>query len=343
MSSYGAAPIGTGSYVPEKVLTNTDLEEFVETSDEWIRTRTGIHERRIAADDEPTSTLGAKAAEHALHAADIDASQLDLIIVATLSPDTPFPNTGCHLQRQIQAMNAACFSIEAACSGFLFALETAANFLRNGMYKHVLVVGAEKMSSVVNWQDRSTCVLFGDGAGAVVLSRVPAEHECLLASEMGSNGHHSDLLYIPAGGSAQPVTPEAMEKGLHYLHMNGREIFKLAVGAMADACSKVLSQAGTSSDQIRWLIPHQANTRILASVGKRLGVPPESVFMNLHKYGNTSAATIPLCLDEVVRNNQVDEGEHLLLTAFGGGLTWGAQLLRWPHPAPGTPQNDKTN
>ncbi len=276
MNSHGSTIAGTGSYVPEKVLTNADLEEMVETSDEWIRTRTGIRKRHIAGADQATSDLARVASERALQAADTSAQELDLIIVATLSPDTPFPNTACHLQRKLGSPNAACFSLEAACSGFLYALETGSSLMKTGTYRRVLVVGAEKMSSILNWNDRGTCVLFGDGAGAVVLA--PGE-EMLLDSELGADGNYSDLLSVPGGGSAMPPSSEVLAEGKQYLHMNGREIFKLAVGAMADSCSRVLKRTGVSVEQVRWLVPHQANTRIINAVGKRLGFDKESLSM----------------------------------------------------------------
>ncbi len=329
MERYGITIAGTGSYAPERVLTNHDLEQMVETSDEWIQTRTGIRERHIAGPDQATSDLAAEAARRALENAGVAADDLDLIIVATLSPDNPFPNTACHVQRKLAAPNAACFSLEAACSGFLYALEVGSSMLRGGGYRNALIVGAEKMSTYVDWEDRNTCVLFGDGAGAVVLKRVEADLDSLLACHLGADGRFTDLLHVPAGGSAMPLTAERLDDRLQYIKMNGREIFKLAVNAMVEACGTVLDKAGIGIDQIRWLVPHQANTRIIQAVGKRLNIAEERVFMNLSRYGNTSAATIPLCLDEIARNGQVQSGDYVLLTAFGGGLTWGSLLLRW--------------
>lgn len=329
MSEYGVRITGTGSYLPETVVTNADLERMVDTSDEWIRTRTGIRERRVAAEDEPTSSLGFKAAQRALEAAGLQPEDLDLIIVATLAPDTIFPNTGCHLQRKLKARNAACFSLEAACSGFLYGFEVAANMIRHGAYRHILLVGAENITSLINWQDRNTCVLFGDGAGAVVVSQTRREEDALLSSSLGADGNYADLLYVPAGGSAMPVTHELLDQGKQYLTMNGREVFKLAVNGMVSASEAAMHSAGVRIEDIRWLVPHQANIRIIKAVGKRLEMPAERVYMNLQKYGNTSAATVPICLDELVRGGKVSRGDHLLLTAFGGGLTWGAQVLRW--------------
>lgn len=329
MERYGVKIAGTGSYVPSKVLTNADLEKMVETSDEWIRTRTGIEERHIAAADEPCSALAEKASLRALEAAGMQPEGIDIIIVATFTGDNVFPNAGCFLQKRIGAVNAACFSMEAACSGFVYAMTVASGLLRSGGFRSALVVGSEKISCMVDWTDRNTCVLFGDGAGAVVLKRVPAKQDSMRASKLGADGRYTDLLQSPAGGSAMPITPEIMEKKLHFLKMEGREVFKLAVNAMVGASQDVLRQEGIGIDQVRWVIPHQANLRIISSVGKYLGIPDEKVYINVQRYGNTSAASIPLALDELVRSGQVKEGDYLVLTAFGGGLTWGSLLLRW--------------
>ncbi len=329
MERYGVTIAGTGSYVPARVLTNQELERMVDTSDEWIRTRTGIQERHIAAPDEPCSAIGAEAAKRAMEAAGVTAEEIDLIVVATFTPDMPFPNTGCIIQRRIGATRAACFSLEAACSGFVYGFQVAANLVRSGGYATVLLIGSEKISYMVDWKDRNTCVLFGDGAGAVVLKRVPAEKDALIACKLGADGEYADLLHTPAGGSAMPMTPEALEQRLNLIHMEGREVFKLAVNAMVDTSKEVLAEAGVTIDQVRWLVPHQANMRIISSVGKYLGIPEEKVFVNLSKYGNTSAATIPLALDELVRAGQVSHGDLVLFTAFGAGLTWGSMLVRW--------------
>ncbi len=323
---------GTGAYLPEKILSNVELEKMVDTSDEWIRSRTGIVERRIAADDEPTSALAAKAARRALEAAGISAAELDLIIVATITPDKPFPNTACFVQKRLEAWNAACFSLEAACSGFIYALAVAAALLGSGNpfpFRRALVIGAEKMSSVINWQDRNTCVLFGDGAGAVVIEACPAGETQYLGATLGSNGNHTDILHLPGGGSSLPLSQDVLDRNLHYLQMAGPEVFKLAVNSMVNAAIEVLTKTGVDVEQIRWLIPHQANTRIINSVTKRLGISEDRVYVNLDKTGNTSAATIPVALDEIVRGNLVQKGDYLLLVAFGGGLTWGGSLLRW--------------
>lgn len=329
MAEYGVEIVATGAYVPSRVLTNHELAEMVETSDEWITARTGIRERHIAAPEETTSDMAAVASQRALAEAGLAASELDLIIVATMTPDRPLPNTGCFLQRRLGAPGAVSFSLEAACSGFLYALEVGANMIRHGSYRTALVVAAEKLSSVTDWSDRTTCVLFGDGAGVVILRRVPRARDALLASHLGADGTYAELLTIPAGGTEQPLTKELLEARRNCIRMSGREVFKLAVNAMVDSSERVLRQAGLSVADVRWLVPHQANTRIIHAVGKRLGIPNARVFINLDRYGNTSAATIPIALDEIVRSAAVVAGDTLLLTAFGGGLTWGAMVLRW--------------
>ncbi len=329
MAEIGVKITGTGSYLPERVLTNDDLEHMVETSDEWIRTRTGIIERRIAADDEPTSALGAKAAERALEAAGLTAADVELIIVATITPDKPFPNTACFVQKRIGAWGATCFSLEAACSGFVYALDVGAAMLKQGNFKNALVIGAEKMSSLVDWQDRTTCVLFGDGAGAAVIQPCAPDECCYLGATMGSDGRHTDLLHVPAGGSQMPISKEVLARGDHFLKMSGPGVFKLAVNTMVSATNAILSKTGIHADQIRWLIPHQANIRIINSVAKRLDLPEERVYVNLHRIGNSSAATIPVALDELVRDGKIASGDYIVLVAFGGGLTWGASIIRW--------------
>jgi 3-oxoacyl-[acyl-carrier-protein] synthase-3 len=329
MTLHGVKILGTGSYTPEKVMTNADLEKFVDTTDEWIVTRTGIRERHIAADDEPTSALATQAARRALDAAGLTPDDLDLIVVATITPDKCFPNTACFVQQRLQAPRSACFSIEAACSGFVYGLDICSALLRTGRFKTALVIGAEKLSSIVNWKDRSTCVLFGDGAGAAILGAVPAEEDCYLAAHLSADGNHSDILHIPAGGSSMPISQDVLKKEQQYMVMSGKEVFKLAVNCMASSARAALEQAGIAPEQVRWCIPHQANTRIIGAVAKALDFPDDRVFINVHKYGNTSAASIPIALDEAVRSGQVDRGDYLLLVAFGGGLTWGANLIRY--------------
>ncbi len=325
----GVRIAGTGSYLPEKIVTNHDLEALVDTNDEWIRARTGIEERRIAADDEPSSALGAEASLRALDAAGMVPEDVELIIVATITPDKIFPNTACFVQKRIGAKNAVCFSVEAACSGFVYIFSIAASMIQTGLYKNALIIGTEKLSSIINWNDRSTCVLFGDGAGAAVLAACEPEKNTYVCSKLGSDGNYSDILHVPGGGSCCPMSQKVLDENLQYLAMSGQEVFKLAVNSMVAAASETIEQAGIEVDAVRWLIPHQANTRIIKSVAKRLGVPEERAFINLTKYGNTSAATIPIALDEIVKANLVNAGDYMLFVAFGGGLTWGANLIKW--------------
>lgn len=324
--------IGTGSYVPERILTNDDLSEMVDTSDEWISTRTGIKERHIAADDQATSDLALGAAKNALAAANVRPAELDLIIVATVTPDKAFPSTACILQHKLGAGKCACFDLEAACSGLLYSLELADAMLKTRpAFSTALVIGAEKLTSLVDWEDRGTCVLFGDGAGALVLrgDDAPDSENSLISGNLGADGDHKDILQVPAGGSAMPITAENLEQRAHYMKMEGQEVFKLAVNAMVKSCKDALADAGMNTSQVRWLIPHQANLRILKMVGNRLKIPVERIYINVDRFGNTSAASIGIALDELVRSGDVQKGDHLLLTAFGGGLTWGSLLIRW--------------
>ncbi len=329
MSAYGVRIVSTGSYIPERVVTNLDLERMVDTSDEWIQTRTGIRERHVAAEGEATSDMAAAAGRTALERAGVAPEDLDLIIVATLSPDTFFPNTACYVQKKIGAGKCASFSIEAACCGFLYSLDVAANMLRSGGFRNALVIGAEKISMHVDWTDRTTCVLFGDGAGAVLLERVPADRNTFLASSLGADGNYTHLLQVPAGGSAMPITHEAIDQRSNTIKMAGRETFKLAVNAMAGAAEEAMRRAGVTIDEVRWLVPHQANRRIIAMVGQRLHIPEERVYMNLDRYGNTSAASIPIAFDEIVQGGLIAPGDTALFVAFGGGLTWAAAVVRW--------------
>src|SRR5580765_1271308 len=292
-----------GSYVPEKILTNADLEKMVDTSDEWITSRTGIRQRRIAAPDEFTSHMGAKAALRAMNKGGIRPEQIDLIIVATITPDMPFPATACLVQQQIGAFRAAAFDIEAACSGFIYALEIGQQFIMSHTYDTVLVIGAEKLSSIVDWKDRNTCVLFGDGAGAAILQSRPNAHG-LLTAVMGADGDNADLLFMPGGGSRCPASIESVNSRQHYLRMEGKETFKNAVQAMQTAAEEALRRCELKIEQIKCIIPHQANRRIIDAVGERLGVKPEQVFVNLDKYGNTSAASVAIALDEAVESGR---------------------------------------
>ena len=317
-----------GSYVPARVLTNADLEKMVNTSDEWIITRTGIRERRIAAPNEFTSDMAAQAARRAMEKGNIPAEQIDLIIVATITPDMVFPATACLVQQKIGASRAAAFDLEAACSGFIYALEIGQQFIMSRTYDTVLVIGAEKLSTIVDWTDRNTCVLFGDGAGAAILQSRPNTHGLLTAC-MGADGAKAELLYMPGGGSRHPATTETVNSRLHFLRMEGKETFKNAVNAMYTAAKECLRRCSLDITQIKCVIPHQANQRIIEAVGERLGAQPAQVFVNLHKYGNTSAASVAIALDEAVSSGRIQRGDLILLTVFGGGLTWGSAVIEW--------------
>lgn len=322
-----AAIVGTGSYAPERILTNAELEKLVDTTDEWIVTRTGIRERHIAKPEETTSDMGAEAARRALASAGVAADKVDLIIVATITPDMGFPNTACFVQSKIGAVNAYCYDIEAACSGFLYALEIARQAVATGSADTVLVIGAEKISCITDWKDRSLCVLFGDGAGAAVVQAT--DRAGLEASVLRSDGRLSHLLMLPGGGSKHPASTQTLEQGLHFMKMDGRDVFKHAVTCMTDVARKALEKAGKTVEDMKLIIPHQANQRIISAIGDRLGGRPEQYFVNLERYGNTSAASIILALDEAVRSNRLARGDQVLLVAFGGGFTWGATVLEW--------------
>lgn len=324
--------IGTGSYVPERILTNQDLEKMVETNDEWIVERTGISQRHIAREDETTCDMAEKAARRALEQANLDPADLDMIIVGTLTGDYKFPTVACLLEGRLQAKKATCFDISAACTGLLTGIEIGVQMMRgNKRYKNVLVIGAEKLSTITDWQDRGTCILFGDAASCVLLHNDGNSNEpdVLVESLLGAIGDHPEILYIPGGGSKMPISHEVIDNRDIYIKMSGSAVFKLAVTAMADACVHVMEQSGISKEQIRWVIPHQANMRIISAIGSRLDVKDEQVYTNIRKYGNTSAASIGICLDELNRSGQLKAGDHILLTAFGGGLVWGSMLLRW--------------
>jgi 3-oxoacyl-[acyl-carrier-protein] synthase III len=319
---------GVGSYVPEKILTNADLEKMVDTSDEWIITRTGIKERRMAAKDEFTSDMAAKAAQRAMKMAGVTASQIDLIIVATITPDRPFPATACYVQQKIGAKRAAAFDIEAACSGFIYGLEIGQQFIMSRTHDTVLVIGAEKLSAITDWKDRNTCVLFGDGAGAAVLQNREGSHG-LLTAALGADGGKADLLFMPGGGSRCPASKDSVDARLHYLHMSGKETFKNAVQAMCSAAQEVLRRCEVDITRIKCVIPHQANRRIIDAVGERLGATPEQMFVNVNRYGNTSAASAAIALDEAVSSGKIQRGDLILLIVFGAGLTWGAAVIEW--------------
>lgn len=327
MTHLSVGILGLGAYLPEKVLTNFDLEKMVETTDEWIRTRTGIVERRIAERGTPVSDLASKAALEAISNAGIKPTDLDLIIVATISGDMIFPSTACVVQRKIGATCPA-FDIAAACSGFPYALTIAESFVRSGMYKKILVIGAEVISSFINWKDRSTCVLFGDGAGAAIVGEVQNGHG-ILSTYLGADGRQVDILKVPGGGSAIPTTVESVQAGLHYVYMEGAEVFKVAVKTMADAITEVTKRAGISINDIDCLIPHQANLRILNAVTNRIDIPSEKVFINVDRYGNMSAAATIVALYEAAKEGKVKKGSNVVLVAFGAGLTWAACTLKW--------------
>jgi len=319
--------IGTGSYVPEKVLTNQDLEKIVETSDDWIHSRTGMRERHIAAVNQATSDLGSEAARAALADAGIGADEVDLLIVATLSPDMFFPSTACFVQEKIGAKNAFCYDLGAACSGFLYALDTAKNQIACGAVKTALVIGAEKMSTFIDWKDRGTCILFGDGAGAAVL-QAGGEGRGIMKSVMGSDGSLADLLWTPGGGSRTPFSQEVLDQRQHYLQMQGREVFKHAVVRMTEAVVQALEKNNVTSDEIKCFIPHQANIRIIDAIAKRLNIAGR-VYTNVEKYANTSSAALAIALDEAAKDGTIQKGDLVAMTVFGGGFTWGANVLEW--------------
>ena len=325
----GVTIAGTGSYLPEKILTNDDLSKFVETSDEWIVSRTGIKERRIADEEESTSHLGSKAAQKALQQAGMAAEDLDLIIVATITPDTLTPATACYVQQQLGATKAVAFDISAACSGFLYAMKIAKRMIESDAFKNALIIGAEKLSAFVNWEDRTTCILFGDGAGAAVLRASEQGEGRILATDIGTDGNQTHLLNIPGGGSACPITMDNAGEGLATLAMLGKEVFKHAVTRMKNSANLVIERAGLQPDDIAVVIPHQANLRIIDAIASRLAVPNDRVFVNLRKYGNTSAAAIAIALDEANREGKMKRGDKIVMVAFGAGLTWAAAAIEW--------------
>ena len=320
--------IGTGSYLPERILTNRDLEKIVETSDEWIRSRTGIGERRIAAPEETTSDMATNAALAAMSQAGVSAEQIDLIIVATVTPDMFFPATACWVQKKLGAIRAACFDISAACSGFIYAMEIAQQFISNHVYNTVLIIGADKLSSIVDWSDRNTCVLFGDGAGAAILRNRGASHG-VITTHMGSDGEFTDILFMPGGGSRCPITSANVDQKLNTIKMLGKETYKQAVTAMSDAADRAMESAGLKYEDIACVIPHQANMRIIEAIAHRMGLPVEKFYVNLEKYGNTSAAAVAIALDEAHRNGRFKIGDYILLVVFGGGLTWASSVIQW--------------
>ncbi len=322
-----AGIVATGSYTPSRVLTNFDLEKMVDTSDEWIRTRTGIVERRIAEPETATSDLAYHAALAALEEAGMDAGDLDLIIVSTVTPDMLFPCTAAILQQRLGAQ-AAAFDVLVGCTGFVYSVAIAGEMIASSAYERIMVLGAETLSKITDWDDRSTCVLFGDAAGAVIVAPVSEGHG-ILGYSLGNDGTNADALKIPAGGSRIPASQESVARRLHYLTMNGPEVFKFAVRAMADSSEEVVSRAGLKMSDIDLVIPHQANLRIIDAAAKRFNIPQDRFLCNLDRYGNTSAASIPLALDEAVRAARIGSGDLVLLSSFGAGLSWGSLVLRW--------------
>ncbi|MCX7887227.1 MAG: ketoacyl-ACP synthase III [Verrucomicrobiae bacterium] len=320
--------VGTGSYLPDRILTNADLEKMVDTTDEWITTRSGIKERRIAPDWMCTSDMATEAARRALQQAGVHEHEIDLIICGTVTPDMPFPSTACFVQHKLGARHIPAFDIEAACSGFLYALEIGQQFITSGTYDTVLVIGAEKLSTIVDWQDRSTCVLFGDGAGAAVL-RSRGEDHGILATCMGANGSQTDILSLPGGGAKFPASKETVSARMHYIKMEGKEVFKNAVIAMHTAAEEVLKKCNLTVSDITCIIPHQANLRIIDALAERLGAPREKVYVNLHRYGNVSAASVAIALDEAAREGRFQHGDLILMVAFGAGLTWASCIIQW--------------
>jgi len=327
MSACGVKILSTGSYLPEKILTNADLEKMVQTSDEWITTRTGIKERRIADAATATSDLALAAARKALAEGGVNAADIDALIVATITPDMFFPSTACFVQKSLGAMNAIAFDLSAACSGFLYGLSIAKSYIESGAYRTILLIGAESLSRVTDWQDRNTCILFGDGAGAMLLGRSEGQNQ-IRAVYLGADGNYANLLQLPGGGSRNPSTAQTVEQRLHYMKMEGKEVFKVAVTKMAEAAEKALALAGNRQDELALLIPHQANRRIIEAIARRMEMPMEKVFVNLHKYGNVSAATTIIALDEALKEGRVKAGDLVELVAFGGGFTWGAAVLQ---------------
>ncbi len=319
--------LGTGKAIPDYILTNAELEERMDTTDEWITSRTGIKERRIAPPDVAASDLGAIAAKQALDKAGASPEEIDLIIVATITGDMPFPSTACIIQDKIGAINASAFDLSAGCSGFVYGLDVGQNMVRGG-YQRVLVIGVDLLSRVTDYEDRSTCVLFGDGAGAAVLGPV-AEGYGIISTDIGADGSGAKFLQLPVGGSRNPITPSILANREHYLRMSGNEVFKFAVRVMEDSTERVLEKARIPSKDIAWFIPHQANVRIIRSAAVKLKIPDENLYINVDRYGNTSAASIPIALDEIVEEKGISDGDNILVVGFGAGLTWGSAIIRW--------------
>ena len=327
MTSTGVRIRGVGHYAPPAVLTNEDLEKVLDTSDEWITTRTGMKRRHISAPQDATSDLAIAAAKAALQNAGLQASDMDCYIVATVTPDYPFPATACIVASKLGTADKAAFDIEIACSGFIYGLTVASSLIRAGVYKRIMLIGAETLTKIVNRTDRSTAVLFGDGAGAVILEA--AKNDSFLSSDLGSDGSRPEVLRVPAGGSRKPLTPALLDAGEQYMYMEGREVFKFAVTKRINATDGALKKAGLEKTDVDWLIPHQANKRIIDSAAKYLNMPEEKVIVNIHEYGNTSAASIPIALSEAVHAGKIKDGDVIVFVGFGGGLSWGAVTWRW--------------
>lgn len=325
---YSVGIAGIGSYVPEKVITNEDLSKLVDTSDEWIVQRTGIRERRIVDDSTSTSDIATIAAKRALQDGEILPEEIDLILVATVTPDMVFPSTACIVQKNIGAVNAAAFDISVGCAGFIYGLSIGVSFIRSGAYNKVLIIGAETLSKIVNWQDRSTCILFGDGAGACVLERCE-DGFGFLDFDLGTDGTGGDLLTMPAGGSRLPASFETVSNNLHTIKMDGQEVFKFAVRIIEKTSVNLLNKANIALDEIDYLVPHQANIRIIEAASKKLKLSDDKVYVNLDRYGNMSSASIPVALDEAYKNSLLNKGDMVLLVAFGAGLSWGSTLIKW--------------
>ena len=327
MSQTGAKIVAVGHYAPDGILTNEDLEKVLDTSDEWITTRTGMKRRHIASASEATSDLAIAAARKALSKTDLTPDDIDCYIVATVTPDYPFPATACILASKLGAPGKAAFDVEIACSGFIYGLTVAASLIRCGVYKRIMLVGAETLTKIVNRNDRATAVLFGDGAGAVILEA--SKKDSFLSSELGSDGSRPEILRVTAGGTRHPLTPQAYEAGQQYIYMEGREVFKFAVTKMIEATDAALKKAKLKKKDLDWLIPHQANKRIIDSAAKYLKMPEEKVIVNIAEYGNTSAASIPIALSEAVESGKIEDGDIIVFVGFGGGLSWGAVTWRW--------------
>ncbi|MBD3234793.1 MAG: beta-ketoacyl-ACP synthase III [candidate division Zixibacteria bacterium] len=327
-NQYYAEMIGTGHAVPPRILTNQDLEKIVDTSDEWIVTRTGIRERHIADKNTFASTLGTEAAKKAIEEADIRVDEIDLIVVATVTPDMPFPSTAAIIQKKLNVPKTAVMDISAGCTGYIYALSIAESYIKTGAFKTALVIGVELLSRVTDWSDRSTCVLFGDGSGAAVL-RATTERKGVLGTYINGDGRLGDLLKMPGGGSMNPASEESIANRLHYLKMSGNEVFKFAVNMMGEASEKILEKTGIRKEEIGMLVPHQANVRIINATAKKLNLPPEKVYINIHRFGNTSSASIPIAVDEIRKNGKFENANPMILVAFGAGFTWGSAAISW--------------